>query len=91
MKKPTLDSQRTNVSNLLAEVELELRHADAADDQMGAHAADAVDKLNTELATRQKAGMPADPDQEAEYLHLLGQRRRAHLVHATATQAKARR
>jgi hypothetical protein len=38
-------------ATLLADVETELRHTDAADDQIGEHAADAHDTLTAEIAS----------------------------------------
>jgi len=78
---------------LLADVEAELGRSDAADDQIGAHAEDAEQRLVRELASRRKhldvAGN--DPDAEAEYLYLSGHLRRARQVAAMARRARERR
>jgi hypothetical protein len=91
--KPTREAVASGAKAQLAKVESLLRQTDDADDQLGAHAADADEKLRRELAKRGKSLGPAgdDPDADAEQLYLLGHRRRAQQVAAIAARAKASR
>lgn len=91
--KSTRAAVQSRAAAQLAKVEALLRQTDDADDQLGAHATDADDKLRRELAKRAKTLSPAgsNPDQESEYLYLLGHRRRAQQVARLAEEAKARR
>ena len=88
-----MNDLRTRAAALLADVETELRHTDAADDQIGAHAADAHDTLTAEIAKQARRLDPEgnDPDAEAQWRYLLGQRNRAQRVRALAEDAKSRR
>ena len=75
----------------LAKVEAMLRQVDAADDQIGEHAETAHQKLTAEIRRRTKqigAPVGGDPDQESEFLWMLGQRRRAADVGLAANHAR---
>ena len=79
-------------ADLLAQVELELRHADAADDQIGEHAAAMEGKAHAELEKRRKVpGTLSDDRQGAEYLRMLKMRRQAQIVGALASESKRKR
>jgi len=83
MKAPLID----RATKLLENIEVELRHADKAGDQIGEHAADAESVTSTELA---RIGPKAlrDDDTGRRYLHLLGQRARALRVRAMSRKAR---
>jgi len=57
------------------------------------HAADAHDRLTAEIAKQARRLEPEgnDPDAEAQWCYLLGQRNRAQRVRAVAEDAKSRR
>ena len=88
-----MNDLRTRTAALLADVETELRHTDAADDQIGENAADAHDILTAEIAKQARRLEPEgnDPDAEARWRYMLGQRSRAQRVRALAEDAKRRR
>lgn len=85
----TVESVRSDATALLAQVEGELRRADTAARSIGTHASDCETKLVAEIAERRKRLKPHgpnDPQQEREYLYLLGQLRRARQVAGLAAQ-----
>lgn len=84
---------RDKATKLLAKIEADLHEADRCDDDLGKHGRAAADATTAELAKLAKGLGPAgnDPDKEAEYLWLLGQRRRAETVAAMAEKARVRR
>ena len=86
-----MNDLRKRTAALLADVETELRHTDAADDQIGEHAADAHDKLTAAINKERLEPGGGDPDREARWLYMLGQRNRAQRVRAVAEDAKSRR
>jgi len=86
-----MNDLRKRTAALLADVETELRHTDAADDQIGAHAADAHDKLTAAINKEQLEPDGGDPDREARWLYMLGHRNQAQRVLAVADDAKQRR
>jgi len=86
-----MNDLRTRTAALLADVETELRHTDAADDQIGDHAANVEDKLTAAINKEQLEPGGDDPDREARWLCMLGHRNRAQRVLAVADDAKQRR
>ena len=77
----------------ILKVESKLREVDDADDQIGAHAADAGEKCRREMEKRAQRLGPTgnDPDEEDEYLHIGVQNRFATQVLELAELAKAQR
>jgi len=95
-KAPTMAvsaGAKEKAAKLLAQIEGELRHVDAAEDQIGEHADDAHGKLGAEIKKRRATLGPAgnDPKLEREYLYLLGQQRKARQVGGLASEARRRR
>lgn len=90
---PKKSPSRDRAAALLAQIEGELRHVDAADDQIGDHADASHGKLTAELAKRRKQLGPAGNDRRAEreYLYLLGQKRQAQRVAGMASETRRRR
>lgn len=84
---------QSETAELLSQVELELQHCDAADDQIGEHSAAMEAKIQAELKRRrQRPGETGnDPRAGAEYLRLLQMRRHARLVGGVANEARRRR
>lgn len=79
---------RDRAAKLLADVESELRHVDAADEQLGAHGADAESRIAGDLDEPADA---LDPDSDAKRTFRLGQLRRARQVVDAARAARDRR
>jgi len=79
---------KDRAAQLLADVEVELRHADRADDVIGGHAEEAEGRLMAEL---EKRHADLEPDADAVRVFRLAQLRQARQVSALARRERVRR
>lgn len=93
MGKVDSDAIRKRAAGLLGDVEADLGRADKADDQIGAAATRAHDRLTQEISQGQASLDPFgdDVDGQNRWLYMLGQKRHAEQVRQLAEQARRRR